>query len=591
MFDLIERLKSNKLKNGIFLVFSFLMFVLSQYSILDYYFIHKQQAYFDFVYFGILAMFFMVGFLKKSNYFYLIAVMFIAVAWYSSYSGDKTKNLIFPFIFYSLFSLFFFMGYTYSKRNSGEERLNETPHGEIIVYWLAVILAVVAAVFHPVISDFFLEQTHVTSNIHFLHYLKQDSIRKFFSVNQRILMLQVLFIVVVLIYIKMYSVFKRKNEFLVVITIFLTAFTAKILAIYVYDWFKTLEVLMNNPNVMDYYVYTHGLTNFMDFLKDYKLYQTGEFGVAIHLRSHPPLMAFLYWIMCRASDCAPLSVAMLVILLTTVSAPLIYYLIREYTGNKDMAFAGGMLYAVSANNILQSRGYSDSVQVLAFALLVLLLLIASRKRNLLRFCAAGIMFGISTYLNFSAWLQIILIFPLFFRDYGFRLNYWARAVLNFIVFVVGVGLLHFAFYALSGFSYNYIESYKLGTSTMGDTIGYPYTTWWWANGIHWIKYIGSGIFALWLASYIFVLKGVKKMDIFLLMSATSIIIFLFSCVVMGQIAWKFMYVPVLILPVAAAMLGKTSEKNWVLNARLTMIIIFITYLEVMIYNAVLVDPQ
>jgi len=589
MFAACKMLNDSKVRGYVFLTVSVLLFVISQYSLCDYYFINKQQGYFNFIYFIIMAMFFAVAYVKKSNYFILAALIFLAVAWYQSYSGDKTKSLILPFIFYSLFSLFFFLGYIAGKKNDTGAIYVSDFKKECTVYCLAGLFAVIAALYHPIISDFFLEQTHATTNINYLHYIKPDTVVKFFSSNSRVFYLHFFYIIIILAYIKIYSLLKRKNEFLIIATIFLAAVAGKIIALYVYDGFKIIVTLMNNPNVMDYYVYTHKLPGFMDFLADYKTYQTGGHGVAIHLRSHPPLMAFLYWALCRVSDCAPLSVAMLVMILTAVSSVLIYFLIREYFGNKDIAFTGGILYAVSANNILQSRAYSDSIQVPFFILVLLVLLIASRKRSLLKYGAAGIIFGISTYLNFSSWIQLVLVFPLFFNEENFSLNSWLRAALNFIVFAAVVALFHVLFSAFTGF--NYFESYKLGTSTMNDTVGYPYTTWWWASVFHWLKYIGSGIFALWILLYIFVFKNKRNLDTFSLMAAVSFVIFSLSSVVMGQMAWKFMYILALILPCAAQMAGRFEGRNWIMNTRMLVIIVFITYFEVFVYNALLVDPQ
>ncbi len=568
-------------------------FILSQYYYFNYYLILETWNYFLYIYYFVLALFFYVGWKKNLNLYYFFSIIILAIAWVCTY--DAKRSLVSMALF-ALFAAVFLLSFLAAGKKSERDMLSVEGvyDNEYRVRWylllIMVFVAVVAALRVPLMLEVFIEQTAAAKNLYTVYVSGGPAVFNYISSNPKVVFLVVSYILFFVLGSEFFIDRKIGNEVAALVFLLAATFLAKLITILVInDGFKWISDVITNKCITDYYFYTKDIENIRGFVGDYILYQTQQMGVAMHMRTHPPLVAVMFWFFCKITGCTPVAVGMCIMALTSFISLIIYYIIKLISGEKVMAFAGAMLYIVSGNSIIQSRIITDAVIALVFGIVILLIVISNKYGKLWAALIAGLFFGAESYLQFSAWIQLCVILPLFFVKRHTGARNILNAALYGIVFASGIMIFHILFPLLTSADFNYITSFKMALSYFRqDGEGVPYTTWWWLGGVNFFRAIGSGTAALLLLRYWSAVTGKIKLDGYSFACLAAMMIYFLS----GMLgAWKAMYLIILVIPPAAiALFSVDKGKINCSRAYLFAITIFM-YLETMGYLFFIRDTQ
>ncbi len=196
-------------------------------------------------------------------------------------------------------------------------------------------------------------------------------------------------------------------------------------------------------------------------------------------------------------------------------------------------------------------------------------------------------------MQFGAWLQLLIFPPFMFIKRNANVENVINAMKYGIIFISGVFLFHILFPSFFLFKFNYFMSFKIAQNFLNnDNVGMKYTTWWWLSFIHLLQFAGSGVTAGLILRYWNALNGKIKIDGYSFICLASLLIYLFGNIIRGNhMAWKFMFLIVLIIPVATLALFTKNGKNLILNKKYFVLLLILMYFETIFYQFFIWDAQ
>ncbi len=293
-------------------------------------------------------------------------------------------------IFYSIFYFFFFIAYLRSdKKYKGKIlSVNKIYAPKNILDWkfiLIIFIIMALFIFYPYfVMNVFIEQTNEIQNQPTFEIAPFTVVVKHLVSTPGVWLLLLIFIAVLVIGSIYFLKSKIKNEFIMILFILFMTFSIKyitVLGMVNNEGYKWISNMINNKCVTDYYVYTKDVKNINDlinFISNYTRYQSQEMGVALRMRTHPPLIAVIYWFLCRITDCSPVSLGFAIMFFTSFISILIYYIAKILTDNKGAGFASSILYIVSSSNVIQSKIFTDALITLVFGFVILFLILGNK---------------------------------------------------------------------------------------------------------------------------------------------------------------------------------------------------------------------